>query len=172
MLRSSLVFTFTYVCRFVCIGVSRCLFLKRHIARPHARMLHADVQKALPGQLDNKHRMVWHGSGIIYLASLLFSSMVFVKSEETICCPVIMGGQGGGDWKWGEQIKLRENGRRCPRTYSTFLPACSKSAILIIIPPDISWLLCVCVLVFPPAVCTYTPVFPLCICLRVCIFPI
>lgn len=83
----------------MCIGVSRCLFLKRHIARPHARMLHADVQKALPGQLDNKHRMVWHGSGIIYLASLLFSSMVFVKSEETICCPVIMGGQGGGDWK-------------------------------------------------------------------------
>lgn len=95
LLRSSLVFTFTYVC----IGVSRCLFLKRHIARPHATSVHADVQKALPGQLDNKHRMVWHGSGIIYLASLLFSSMVFVKSEETICCPVIMGGQGGGDWK-------------------------------------------------------------------------
>ena len=99
---------------------------------------------------------------IIYLAPLLLSGMVFVESEETICCPVIMGGQGGGDWKWREQIKLRENGRRCPRTRGTFLPTCSKSVVLINIPSDISWHVGVCACVW---------VHLLCVCVCVCVCP-
>lgn len=134
-------YTFLHVCVFVPHSTLT-------VCGPYVWML-LTVQKKTKNlspcsQLDNKHRMAWQDSKIIYLAPLLLSSMVFVESEETICCPVIMGGQGGGDWKQGEQIKLRENDRRCPRTSSTFLPTCSKSAILINIPSDICCL-CVCV---------------------------
>lgn len=78
-----------------------CMQVPRHmlaVCGPYAWML-STIQKTLPRQFDDKYRTAWHDSKIIYLAPLLFSSMVFVKSEETICCPVIMGGWGGGDWK-------------------------------------------------------------------------
>lgn len=117
-----------------------------------AQMLHNAQNTLSPGRLHNKHTTAWHKSEITYLAPHLFASMVFVESEETICCPVIMGGRGGGNRKWEEQIKLGENGRSCPRTCSTSMSSCSKSADLINIPSDVSWLgltycllLCVCV---------------------------
>lgn len=84
------------VCVYVYVSLLECHIPHlQYVVHMHGCCL--QYKKPFPSQLDNKHRMAWHNSKIIYLAPLLFSSMVFVESEETICCPVIMGGQGGGD---------------------------------------------------------------------------
>lgn len=94
-----------------------------------------------------------------------FSSTCFVKSEKTICCPVIMVGQG----RWGLQIG---KGHRIEGKWQLlsqnlhYLPACLQQACHLnkTLFPDISWLLWACV-----SVCVLALLCFLCGCVGICV---
>lgn len=104
--------------------------------------------------LNSKKLFIW-----LPFSSSSSSSVGFVKSEETICCPVIMVGQGGWGLQIGKGNKIERKWQLLSQNLQYLAPclqqACHLNKNLFLISPGDSGLVLACV-----CVCTCTPVCP------------